>query len=75
VTGTVALIFSAVGILSSGAVISKYKPKARKLALWNVIVGGLTVVGMIVYAFLGCAENEKAVVFNTPQSLVTFSRH
>lgn len=29
VTGTVGLVFSAIGILLSGAVISKYKPSAR----------------------------------------------
>lgn len=65
-TGTVALVFSAMGILSSGVVISKYKPKARSLALWNVFVGALSVVGMICYAYLGCAENENSVVLNTP---------
>lgn len=65
-TGTVALVFSAIGILSSGFVISKYKPKARSLALWNVFVGALSVAGMICYTFLGCAENENSVVLNAP---------
>lgn len=66
VTGTVALVFSAIGVLSSGIVISKYKPKARYLAFWNVFVGSLSVIGMVAYMFLGCAENENSVVFNTP---------
>jgi uncharacterized protein with PQ loop repeat len=65
-TGTVALVFSAMGILISGITISKVKPKARHLALWNVIVGALSVVGMISYTFLGCAENENSVILNTP---------
>jgi hypothetical protein len=52
--------------LSSGIVISKYKPKARYLAFWNVFVGTLSVFGMIGYMYLGCAENENSVVFNTP---------
>lgn len=65
-TGTVALVFSAIGILSSGIVISKCKPKARSLALWNVFVGALSVIGMISYVYLGCAENENSVVLNTP---------
>lgn len=66
VTGTVALVFSAIGILSSGFVISKYKPRARYLAIWNVFVGSLSVLGMISYAFLGCTENENSVVINNP---------
>lgn len=66
VTGTVALVFSAIGVLSSGVVISKYKPRARYLAVWNVFVGALSVFGMISYAFLGCTENENSVVINTP---------
>lgn len=65
-TGTVALVFSALGILISGVVISKCKPKARHLALWNVFVGALSVIGMISYSFLGCAENENSVILNTP---------
>jgi len=64
VTGSVALVFSAIGVLSSGIVISKYKPKARYLAMWNVFVGALSVFGMISYAFLGCVENENSVVAN-----------
>jgi solute carrier organic anion transporter family, member 5A len=70
VTGTVALAFSAIGVLSSGVVISKYKPKARQLALWNVFVGLLTVFGSIGYSYLGCAANENSVVLNTPLPLV-----
>jgi hypothetical protein len=66
VTGTVALVFSAIGVLSSGIVISKFKPRARYLALWNVFVGLLSVFGMISYAYLGCTENENSVVINHP---------
>jgi hypothetical protein len=66
VTGTVALVFSAIGVLSSGVVISKFKPKARYLAFWNVFIGILSVFGMVAYMSLGCAENENAIVFNTP---------
>lgn len=66
VTGTVALVFSAIGILSSGIVISKCKPKARTLALWNVFVGFLSIVGMIGYSFLGCDSNENSMMLNFP---------
>jgi MFS family permease len=66
VTGTVALVFSAMGVLSSGIVISKFKPKARYLAIWNVFVGLLTAFGSIGYSYLGCDANENSVVLNTP---------
>ncbi|XP_056646854.1 solute carrier organic anion transporter family member 74D [Diorhabda sublineata] len=59
ITGSVGLIFSAIGILLSGIVISKYKPKARKLAGWNVIVGLISVSGIISYAYLGCSDTDN----------------
>lgn len=62
VTGTVGLIFTAFGILISGLVISKYKPKARYLAGWNIIVGAVSVVGMISYAFLRCSANDSQII-------------
>lgn len=64
VTGTVALAFSAAGILLSGFVISHYKPRARYMAAWNVIVGFLTVAGILAYAFIGCPGNEQSVIVN-----------
>ncbi|XP_015609202.1 solute carrier organic anion transporter family member 2A1 [Cephus cinctus] len=59
ITGTVGLVFSAFGILLSGLIISKYKPKARYLAAWNVMVGAISVMGMVSYAFLGCSANDN----------------
>lgn len=59
VTGTVGLFFSAVGILLSGMIISKFRPRARYLAGWNVVVGAISVMGMIAYVFLGCPANDN----------------
>lgn len=69
VTGTVALTFSAVGVLLSGVVISKFKPRARYMAAWNVLVGALSVAGMIGYIFLGCpaSDNNLAAATTTIQ--------
>lgn len=66
VTGTVGLVFSAFGILLSGLIISKYKPRARYLAAWNVIVGVISVLGIVSYAFLGCpaSDNHGALLSN-----------
>lgn len=46
--------------------ISKFKPKARYLAMWNVFVGSISVIGMISYAYLGCMESENSTIINTP---------
>lgn len=59
ITGTVGLVFSAFGILISGLVISKYKPRARYLAAWNVFVSVISVLGIISYAFLGCPASDN----------------
>ncbi|XP_067011067.2 solute carrier organic anion transporter family member 74D [Anabrus simplex] len=61
VTGTVGLVFSAVGILLSGMIISKYRPRARYLAGWNVVVGAVSVLGMVSYVFLGCSGNDSQI--------------
>ncbi|XP_034478037.1 solute carrier organic anion transporter family member 74D-like [Drosophila innubila] len=58
-TGPVALGFSAVGVLLSGYVLSKYKPKARSIAVWNVVVDFLTVAGIVCYAFIGCKASDQ----------------
>ncbi|KOX72491.1 Solute carrier organic anion transporter family member 5A1 [Melipona quadrifasciata] len=71
ITGTVGLVFSAFGILLSGLVISKYKPKARYLAAWNVMVGAISVVGMISYAFLGCSSNDNQITVQPDGALKT----
>lgn len=62
VTGTVALGFSAIGVLSSGIIISKFKPRARYMAAWNVVVGALSVVGILTYVYLGCDANENTMI-------------
>ena len=71
ITGTVGLVFSAFGILLSGLVISKYKPKARYLAAWNVMVGAISVMGMISYAFLGCSANDNQLAVQADGALKT----
>ncbi|KAG7205509.1 hypothetical protein KM043_007490 [Ampulex compressa] len=71
ITGTVGLVFSAFGILLSGLIISKYKPKARYLAAWNVMVGAISVMGMISYAFLGCSANDNQIALQPNGALKT----
>ncbi|KAL1493462.1 hypothetical protein ABEB36_011509 [Hypothenemus hampei] len=71
ITGSAGLIFSAIGILLSGIIISKFKPRARYLAAWNVVVGAISVLGIISYAFLGCSNNESSFFSNGEISTVT----
>ncbi|XP_005176679.1 solute carrier organic anion transporter family member 74D [Musca domestica] len=69
-TGTVALVFSAVGVLLSGVVISKFKPSARYLAAWNILVDIVTLTGMIIYIFIGCAANDNSLINNPNESVL-----
>lgn len=63
-TGTFGLIASAVGLLVAGFVISKFKPRARYLAFWNVIVGVLSVFSVLSFSLMGCEESRNAVTVN-----------
>ncbi|XP_032590814.1 solute carrier organic anion transporter family member 74D isoform X2 [Drosophila grimshawi] len=58
-TGTVALGFSAGGVLLSGYIVSKYQPSARSMAAWNAIVDFLTVAGILCYVVIGCEGSDK----------------
>lgn len=60
-TGSFALLASAAGILVAGVVITKFKPRARYLAFWNVIVGVLSVLSVFSFSFMGCDESRNAV--------------
>ncbi|SPP90186.1 solute carrier organic anion transporter family member 74D-like [Drosophila guanche] len=58
-TGTVALGFSAAGVLLSGYVVSKFRPSARAMAAWNCVVDYLTVAGIICYMLIGCQPSDR----------------
>lgn len=55
------MISSAAGILAAGFVITKFKPSARYLAFWNVIVGLLSVFCVLSFSFMGCEDGTHAV--------------
>jgi hypothetical protein len=46
------------GIVASGAVIARFKPRPRYLAGWNVIVEILEVIGHLSYGFLTCTVDD-----------------
>lgn len=64
VNGTMGIVAAALGVLISGAIISKYKPRTRYMAAWNTIVGVISALGFIVYIFIGCPANESAIAMN-----------
>ena len=55
------IILFILGLLFAGFVISKFKPRARYLAFWNVIVGLLSVLCVLSFSLLGCEESRNAV--------------
>lgn len=63
-TGSFSLTASALGILTAGIVISKFQPNARKLTLWNVLIGIVSALAVFSFAFMGCSENEHSVKLN-----------
>lgn len=65
--GVVGIIFSAMGILLSGVVLSKYTPSARKIVMWNVVTTLCTALIFFSYNFMGCAESDRATAMTVSQ--------
>ncbi|KAL5240236.1 hypothetical protein ACI65C_007646 [Semiaphis heraclei] len=57
-SGAIGILSSGLGIVTSGVIISKFKPSPRSLAMWNFITEALEVVGHLAYIFLGCAAED-----------------
>ena len=51
-------IGTAFGVALGGAVISKYKFRARTLAAWSVFIGCVGILAMIIFGFLACPKLE-----------------
>lgn len=62
ITGSVSLVFTAIGFLIAGVVIQVYKPKARYLAGWNVIASALSIIGLLGFAMYGCDANNNVEI-------------
>lgn len=65
IQGTGTMLFSAIGFVTSGIVISIFKPKARYIAAWNVFGSALSVFGIVGYAFLGCSLINNVEMIET----------
>lgn len=49
-------------MLLGGIVISKFKPRARYLAAWNIVTSVLATIGIITYALVGCKANNNSSI-------------
>lgn len=58
VTGPLSIIGLVIGFLSSGYVISKYKPTLRTLFLWNIFVGIFCIMSETSYLFFSCENGN-----------------
>ncbi|KAL5284833.1 hypothetical protein ACFFRR_006885 [Megaselia abdita] len=65
VTGAVAIVFAALGVLISGGILSRYKPKSKYITGWNVLVGILTTLGITSYIFIGCSDVDNSMTLDT----------
>lgn len=63
-TGTLAIVFSGVGVLAGGLFITKYKPSARFICMYHIVCGFVCCFGIASYAFLGCEESQKTLSLN-----------
>lgn len=61
VTGFVGLVFAAIGILTAGIIVQKFKPKARYMAFWNMIIDLISLFGILSYSFLGCVPVDEQI--------------
>lgn len=59
ITGPLSILGLVIGFLSSGYIISKYKPSLRTLFLWNVLVGICFIMGQTSYLFLTCENGNQ----------------
>ncbi|GAB0093990.1 hypothetical protein DMENIID0001_091900 [Sergentomyia squamirostris] len=59
-TGTIGFIFTSIGTVISGIVVTRYKPSARKIVMWNCFVTFLAVLSSAAYSQLSCSDNEMA---------------
>lgn len=62
ITGTVSLIFSALGLLTAGIIITIFKPPARYLAMWNIVASTFSVFGIIAYGYFSCTASSNSLI-------------
>ena len=64
-SGSVGTLSKAIGLLLSGFVVSKFKPSARFLAGYNVVLGFFYFVVLIIFSLLGCPTSTVYGTWNS----------
>jgi hypothetical protein len=60
ISGVISILFQSVGLLLSGWLISRYQPRARYLAAWNVFISLMYVLVKISFTQMGCNPGEAS---------------
>lgn len=61
-TGPITIIGMTVGLLTSGYMITKFKPPPKYLFFWNVVIGLISMCAALSYTQLGCERNNSVIV-------------
>lgn len=68
-TGSIGFIFTSFGILLAGAVITYFKPRARYLTGYNVLISVIAVISLLINYHLGCTANDNSLtILPVPES-------
>jgi hypothetical protein len=70
-SGAIGILSSGLGVITSGMIISKFKPPPRSLALWNFVSQSLEVIGHLLYISLGCTMDNLHGQWNSDRTLVS----
>uniref|UniRef100_A0A1B0CV27 Solute carrier organic anion transporter family member n=2 Tax=Lutzomyia longipalpis TaxID=7200 RepID=A0A1B0CV27_LUTLO len=62
-TGTVGFIFTSIGTIASGIVVSRFKPSAKRIVQWNCLISIVQILCNITYSQLSCPAKEMAINF------------
>lgn len=62
ITGTVSLVFSAIGVLTSGIVLTIFKPPARFLSMWNIVTSIFSMFGILSYGYFSCTASNNSLI-------------
>lgn len=70
-SGAIGILSSGLGIITSGVIISKFKPSPRSLAMWNFVSEFMEIVSYALYMFLGCTVDDLHGQWNADKTLVS----
>ncbi|XP_059622635.1 solute carrier organic anion transporter family member 74D-like [Phlebotomus argentipes] len=70
-TGSIGFIFTGIGTVLSGVVVSRFKPSARKIVIWNCVINFCAILCNLTYTQLSCPAKEAALASMNTASMPT----